>query len=109
MAAASPQLAATSAGSEAAEPLFVAGLASWRLKQGHTAATFFDAAYRAAAATTLRAASAFWAGHVEQQLADRSGSAVWMRRAALEGGTFYGLIARRTLGRILGAGGGGRP
>ena len=58
----------------------------------------FDAAYRAASTPALRAAGAFWAARVAQRGGDRGRFAVWMRRAALEGDTFYGLIARRALG-----------
>ena len=48
--------------------------------------------------TALRAAGAFWAARVAQREGDRGKFAVWMRRAALEDDTFYGLIARRALG-----------
>ncbi len=82
----------------AAEALFVAGLAAMRLDQSDTAYAFFDSAYHAAALSSLRAASAYWAGHVEQHRQDRGGFAVWMQRAALERDTFYGRIARRALG-----------
>ena len=81
-----------------AEALFVGGLASWRQEQNAAATAFFDAAYRAAASSSLRAASAFWAGHVQQRLGNRGGFAVWMRRAALEGDAFYAMVARRALG-----------
>ena len=43
-------------------------------------------------------AGAFWAGRVALRAGDRGGFATWMRRAALEGDTFYGMIARRALG-----------
>lgn len=84
-----------------AEALFVGGLAAWRLDHNDSATAFLDAAYRAAASSAVRAASAFWAGHVQQQLGNRGGFAVWMRRAALEGDAFYALIARRALGPAL--------
>ena len=82
----------------AAEALFVAGLAAMRLDQSDTAYAFFDSAYHAAALSGLRAASAYWAGHVEQRRQDRGGFAVWMQRAAQERDTFYGHIAHRALG-----------
>ena len=69
--------------------------------------SLFDAAYRAASTPALRAAGAFWAGHVAQRGGDRGGFAVWMRRAALEGGTFYGRIARRALGPAIACAAGG--
>ncbi len=97
IAAAEPLLAGAQP-ETSADALFAAGLAAWRLNQSDTAYAFFEAAYHAAPAATLRAASAFWAGHVEQRLQDRGGFAIWMQRAALERDTFYGHVARRALG-----------
>lgn len=99
--AATPLLTAGYAAPDAADALFVAGLAAWRQQQGDMAIGFLDAAYHAASTAALRAASAFWAGRVEQRMSDRGAFAVWMRRAALEGDTFYGLIAHRALGPSL--------
>ena len=79
------------------EAQLVGGLAALRLGQGD-AAVSFEAAYRNASTPALRAAGAFWAARVAQRGGDRGKFAVWMRRAALEGDTFYGLIARRALG-----------
>jgi soluble lytic murein transglycosylase-like protein len=90
-------LAAARAPRADAEALHVGGLAAVRLGQPDAASSLFDATYRTAPTPALRAAGAFWAGHVAQRGGDRGGFAVWMRRAAQEGGTFYGLIARRTL------------
>ena len=80
-----------------AEAQFIGGLAALRRGQGD-AAGLFDAAYRTALTPALRAAGAFWYGRVAQRGGDRGGFAAWMRRAVLEGDTFYGLIARRALG-----------
>lgn len=96
--AATPLAAVGRTSQDGAGALFVAGLAAWRQEQGDIAVGFFDAAYHAASTAELRAASAFWAGRVEQHVSDRGSFAVWMRRAALEGDTFYALIARRALG-----------
>jgi soluble lytic murein transglycosylase-like protein len=96
--AATPLLTAASPSESTSDALFVAGLAAWRLSLGDVALGFFDAAYNGASTSWLRAASAFWAGRVKQRLSDRGGFAVWMRRAASEGDTFYGLIAERALG-----------
>ncbi len=81
-----------------AETRFLGGLAAVRLKQPDVAAELFEAAYRAATSSALKAASAFWGARVGQHLEDRGRFAVWMHRAALEGDTFYALIARRSLG-----------
>ena len=101
IAAATPLLTAGSLPPGASEALFVAGLSASRQAQPEIAMGFFEAAYAAANSAFTRAASAFWAGHVQQRLANRGGFAVWMRRAALEGDTFYGLIAHRALGPSL--------
>src|SRR5271166_3315058 len=80
-----------------AEAQLIGRLAALRLGQGDAAA-LFDAAYRTASTPALRAAGAFWTARVAQHGGDRGKFATWMRRAALEGDTFYGLIARRALG-----------
>ncbi|HEX4172999.1 MAG TPA: transglycosylase SLT domain-containing protein, partial [Acetobacteraceae bacterium] len=89
-----------------AEAQFVGGLAAVRLTEPDAASALFQAAYRAAERHTaggaaLRAASAFWEARVAQHAEDRGSFAVWMRRAALEGDTFYALIARRALGPAM--------
>ncbi len=91
-------LAGNSLDQGAAEALLVAGLSAVRLGEAESATRFFDTAYHTAAGSPLRAASAFWAGRIAQRRGDRGSFATWMRRAALEGDTFYGLIARRALG-----------
>lgn len=91
-------LAAASSPRADADALFAGGLAAVRLGHVAAAAGLFEAAHHAASASTLRAASAFWAGRVAQRSGDRGSFAAWMRRAAFEGETFYGLIARRALG-----------
>ena len=73
-----------------------------RLDQSDTATRLFDAVWRTAPTPALRAAGAFWAGHVAQRGGDRGRFAIWMRRATQEGGTFYSLIARRALGPAIG-------
>ena len=90
-----------------AEVLYVGGLAAVRLGQRDVASSLFDDAYRAASTPALRAAGAFWAGHVAQRGGDRGGFAVWMRRAAVESGTFYGRIARRALDPSIACAAGG--
>jgi soluble lytic murein transglycosylase len=81
-----------------ADALLAGGLAAVRLTRRDEAVNLFASAYRTASTSALRAASAFWAGHVAQRAGDRGGFAEWMRRAAAEGDNFYGLIARRALG-----------
>jgi peptidoglycan lytic transglycosylase len=87
------------AGRAGGAPAYIAGLASWRLGQLRDAAFFFRAAAQdAGGRRTLRAAGAYWAGRTALQRGHPAAAEAWFRRAASEGQTFYGLIARRTLG-----------
>jgi soluble lytic murein transglycosylase-like protein len=81
-----------------AETMFVGGLAALRLGQDEAAAALFSAVSSSAPTPALRAGGAFWAGRIAERMGNRGQFAVWMRRAALEGDTFYGLVARRALG-----------
>jgi soluble lytic murein transglycosylase-like protein len=91
-------LAAARAPRADAEAQFVGGLAAVRLGQRDVAAGLFEAAYREADTEAVRAGGAFWAAWVARHGGDRGRFTVWMRRAAMESDTFYGLIARRALG-----------
>ncbi|MBN8908151.1 MAG: lytic transglycosylase domain-containing protein, partial [Rhodospirillales bacterium] len=63
------------------------------------ARTYFEGAARAPyAPAAIRAAGAFWAARAHLHTGHPSGFAPWMRRAAEEPRTLYGLIARRMLG-----------
>ena len=88
----------------AGPPAFVAGLAAWRMGRIDLASARFAAAARAAGAgASLRAAGAYWAGRAAQRQGDLAASARWFRRAARDGQSFYGLIARNALGWNPGA------
>ena len=76
----------------------VAGLAAWRLGRIDLAQSCFEAAAEGAGPARARAAAAFWAARAHLRLRDEAGYVGWLRRAAEERSTFYGLIARRTLG-----------
>ncbi len=81
---------------------FVAGLAAWRMDEPDKARPMFEAAWLAGRTTAnLRAAAAFWAARAHQALYDAAGARTWLRRAAKEPATFYGLLARRILGESL--------
>jgi soluble lytic murein transglycosylase-like protein len=56
----------------------------------------------------LHAAAAYWASRVYQREHDGARALLWMQRAASDGRTFYGLLARRTLGLGLSRADGGR-
>lgn len=84
---------------------YIAGLAAWRLDRPSRAMQHFEAAARAELApASVQAAAAFWAGRAHLRSHDPSGYVPWMQRAAKQGRTFYGLLARRTLGIGIGAG-----
>jgi soluble lytic murein transglycosylase-like protein len=81
-----------------AETMFVGGLAAVRLGRDENANALFNAVAHSAPTPAIRAGGAFWAGWIAERVGNRRQFSVWMRRAALEGDTFYGLIARRALG-----------
>ncbi len=79
---------------------WVGGLAAWRLGRFEDARTLFDAAYRAPLASRgLHAGAAYWSARVSLVTSGHYGP--WMQRAAREPRTFYGLLARRTLGQSI--------
>ncbi len=78
---------------------FVAGLAAWRLGQRDVAEPMFEASFNAALTQPgQRAGAAFWSARVAKQVQDAGRRNVWLRRAAENGRTFYGLLARNELG-----------
>lgn len=76
----------------------VAGLAAWRLARTDLAQTCFEAAAEAVGPARVRATASFWAARAHLRQRDEAGYVAWLRRAAEERRSFYGLIARRTLG-----------
>ena len=79
---------------------WVGGLAAWRLGRYELAHTWFEAAWRASLITPgQRAGAAYWAARAT--LVTRGDHGPWMRRAAQDPRTFYGLLARRALGEPL--------
>ncbi|MDE2576632.1 MAG: lytic transglycosylase domain-containing protein [Rhodospirillales bacterium] len=88
---------------QAALPFFEAGLAAWRMGEAARARPMFEAAWRASFTTpALKAAAAFWAARAHVRLYDPAGYMPWMRRAAAQPATFYGQIARRSIGLYAG-------
>jgi soluble lytic murein transglycosylase len=88
---------------EVALPAYVAGLAAWRMGRKDLARAMFEAAWRAGKTTSsLKAAGAFWAARTQLYTRDPSGYVPWLRRAAAQRDTFYGLLARRSLGLSFG-------
>lgn len=87
---------------------YIAGLAAWKLDRVWLARGLFEAASQADGATpSQRAAAAYWAARAHLRLRDRDGATPWMHKAADEPRSFYGLLARRSLGLRFGPEGGG--
>lgn len=87
----------------AALPGYVAGLAAWRSERIDAARAMFALAWRAEVTTaSLRAASAYWMARSELRLNSAQAAAPWLQRAAEQRRTFYGILARRTLGLGIG-------
>lgn len=94
---------AARAAPEAAFPAFIAGLAAWSLDRPDQAFTHFEAAARAELASpATRAAAAFWAARAAVRARRPHLYVHWMTQAGQEPRTFYGLVARRTLGMPMG-------
>lgn len=88
---------------------YAAGLAAWRMQRPDLARPMFEAAWRAELTTSaLKAGAAFWAARAHLRTNDPAAYVPWMTKAAAERRTFYGFLARRTLGLGFGFGPGGR-
>jgi len=80
-------------------PAYMAGLAAWRLGRWNDARRMFVTAWQARwAHAPLRAAAAFWTARTWLAAGAVDNYFLWMRRAGAEAGTFYGILARHTLG-----------
>lgn len=77
---------------------WIAGLAAYRLKDyDHARASFADLARDGECDAWLQAAAAFWAARSAQAQNDTTASAQYLRVAARNGETFYGMLAGRQL------------
>jgi len=84
-------------------PAFVAGLAAWSLDRHDQALAWFETAARAdIASPATRSAAAFWAARASVRARRPQSHIPWLLQAAQEPRTFYGLVARRTLGLPMG-------
>ncbi|MGO8915189.1 MAG: lytic transglycosylase domain-containing protein [Stellaceae bacterium] len=91
--------AATHSPAYAAAAHWQAGLAAWRLGRYGEAGTHFQAVARAPGQSSwMTAAAAFWAARVELRNRRPELFNYWLGIAAEHSRTFYGLLARRTLG-----------
>ena len=88
---------------QSAFPAFIAGLAAWRLEQPELAFHLFETAARAEIASpATRSAAAFWTARAAVRARRPHLYVPWMMQAGQEQRTFYGMVARRTLGLPLG-------
>ncbi|HVJ54382.1 MAG TPA: transglycosylase SLT domain-containing protein [Aliidongia sp.] len=82
-----------------APPRFEAGLAAWRSQNWASAVADFEAVARAPGTPSWYvAAGAFWAGRAHLMLKEPQKVDYWFALAADEPRTFYGMLARHTLG-----------
>lgn len=89
---------AGASGDWAAQAQWIAGLASWRLNDCNNAAAHFRAVAISRAESELVAAGAYWAARSEMACRRPHLVAPLMKAAARSPESFYGLIARETLG-----------
>ena len=85
-------------GDWAAQAQWIAGLADWRLNNCNSAAGHFRAVAYSQAESELRAAGAYWAARAEQACRRPGNVEPMMKLAARSPESFYGLLARETLG-----------
>ncbi|HYF09752.1 MAG TPA: lytic transglycosylase domain-containing protein, partial [Acetobacteraceae bacterium] len=82
---------------------FAAGLAAWGMERYEVALPYFETAARApGASASLRAAAAYWTARAAVRARRPNLYVSWMLQAAQEPRTFYGLLARRSLGMPAG-------
>ncbi|WP_343560221.1 lytic transglycosylase domain-containing protein [Kiloniella sp. b19] len=78
---------------------WTAGLAAWRMEEFEQAAQHFEAMARAERLGSWnKAAGAYWAARSALKLKQPEKISSWLHRAAGYPRTFYGLLARKTLG-----------
>jgi soluble lytic murein transglycosylase-like protein len=85
-------------GDWAAQAQWIAGLASWRLNDCASAAAHFRAVAISRAESELVAAGAYWAARSEMACRRPQLVEALMKQAARSPESFYGLVARQTLG-----------
>ena len=85
-------------GEWAAQSAWIAGLASWRMSDCQSASQSFQQAAAYAQQRELRAAALYWAARSEQACGRPRGVAPLLKAAAQSPESFYGLVARETLG-----------
>ena len=85
-------------GDWAPQAAWVSGLASWRLGDCEAASRSFQEVARSAQQRELRAAGLYWTARSEQACRRPASVEPYLRQAAASAESFYGLLARETLG-----------
>jgi soluble lytic murein transglycosylase-like protein len=89
---------ATESGEWATQAHWIAGLAAWRMDDCESASRHFRGVASGRAESELAAAGAFWAARAEQACRRPGQVDNLLRVAAKSSESFYGLLARETLG-----------
>jgi len=82
----------------AAQAAWISGLASWRLNDCQSASKAFQQAAASAQQRELRAGALYWSARSEQACGRPRSVEPLLRAAASSSESFYGLVARETLG-----------
>lgn len=85
-------------GEWASQGAWVSGLASWRMGDCNAASRSFQQAANLAQQRELRAGGYYWAARAEQACGRPRSVAPLLKAAATSAESFYGLLARKTLG-----------
>ena len=85
-------------GEWASQAAWVSGLASWRLGDYNAASTAFQQVAQLATQRELRAGGFYWAARAEQAAGRPRSVEALLRNAATSSESFYGLVARESLG-----------
>lgn len=94
------EASARTEGASMVEARWTAGLTAWRMREYARAASHFSAIVNSRRASALRhSASAYWAARAWRRMGESGKVRQMLIEATRYPGTFYGLLAARTLGR----------
>lgn len=82
----------------AAQAAWVSGLASWRMNDFNSASAAFQQAAANTSQRELRAGALYWTARAEQAAGRPRSVTPYLRQAAASAESFYGLLARESLG-----------
>lgn len=91
--------AAERSGEQLPQAYWLAGLSAWRLGDIKSAVVYFEALARLPDQQEWNdTAGAYWAARAHHKLGDTKAAVAWLQHAAAHRRTFYGLLARQSLG-----------